>query len=559
MATGELVYESAGKSVVQFTDGDAFVRCTATEIILHNDSLVEKIQVGKMDSISIRDKYAAVFARESAGKPATIRIFDLQTRTVKLQRTLFKADRVDFKWSPNGDRVLVQANTDVDKTNQSYYGEDHLYLMICAEGLGESRVNLDKEGPVHDCVWHPKGTEFIVIYGYMPSRTSLFNSMGELVYIFEGLGPRNMVKYNHDGAAIAFGAFGNLPGIVDTWSRHRMTRVGSMQAPNSTVMEWSVPLGSLAKGSTSTFNSINGHSQHLLTATLHPRLRVDNGYRMWSWRGREVQGEGARELYQVAWRPGYACMPAADGSIDTIMNWGRQEVGASGRIGDSSTSTATPVPIVGAYRPPSLRGTPSSITRDSEGHLSASLPDSKKTATIMTTEKKAQAPPPAAPSTISKEERAIRRLREKLSQIEDLKVRARSGESLERNQREKIEGEGKLREEIAMLERMSIDNSNDNLLVDTVLFLIVHLVALIEFNSTEYINKILFPLGSSRMSSPVHNYFRHFSRTPRINYVAFIGIQEAVVLAGASSKVTASSSQITRTKVYCLGEQQQKQ
>ena len=395
-----------------------------------------------------------------AGKPANVRIFDLQTKAVKLQRTLFKADRVDFKWSPNSDRVLVQANTDVDKTNQSYYGEDHLYLMICAEGLGESRVNLDKEGPVHDCVWHPKGTEFIVIYGYMPSKTSLFNSMGELVYIFEGLGPRNMVKYNHDGAAIAFGAFGNLPGTVDIWSRHRMTRVGNIQAPNSTIMEWSVPLGSSAKGVASTFNSINGHSQHLLTATLHPRLRVDNGYRVWNWRGREMQKEAATELYQVIWRPGYACMPAADGSIDTIMNWGKQEVGTSGHTGDNNPSTA-PVAVVGAYRPPSLGEhlvVSHGIRRDTFLlPLLLALQIAKRCDHhYHPVEKKVQVPPPAAPSTISKEERAIRRLREKLSQIEDLKVRAKFGEPLERNQIEKIEAEGKLREEIAMLERMSL-------------------------------------------------------------------------------------------------------
>ena len=243
MATGELVYESAGKSVVQFTESDAFVRCTGTDIIVHTNSLQERIQADRVDAISVRGRHAAVFAKESPGKPATIRIFDLQTKTIKSQRTLFKGDRVDFKWSPSRDRVLVQVNTDVDKTNQSYYGEDHLYLMTCTEVPGESMVSLDKEGPVHDCAWHPKGTEFIVIYGYMPSKTSLFNSKGELVYIFEGLGPRNMVKYNHDGAAIAFGAFGNLPGNVDIWSRHRMIRVGSMQAPNSTIMEWSVPPG----------------------------------------------------------------------------------------------------------------------------------------------------------------------------------------------------------------------------------------------------------------------------------------------------------------------------
>lgn len=458
MMNGELIFESAGKSAVQFTESDIFVRYTSTDIIIHKGPLLERIQVDRIDTISVRGKYAAVFTKESAGKPATIRIFDLQTKVVKSQRTLFKVDRVDFKWSPNNDRVLVQTSTDVDRTNQSYYGEDHLHLMICAEGQSDSRVNLDKEGPIHDCTWHPKGTEFIVIYGFMPSKTSLFNSVGELVYIFEGLGPRNMVKYNHDGAAIAFGAFGNLPGNIDIWSRHRMARVGSIQASNSTIMEWSVPLGSLAKGSISAFNSINGHSQHILTATLNPRLRVDNGYRVWNWRGREVQKEAAAELYQVAWRPGYSCMPSPDGSIDTIMNWGKQGTGMDGHTSNDNTSTA-PVAVVGAYRPPSLRGTPSSITRDSEGHLSTSpstaTPGNRNVITT-TAEKKSHPPPPTAPSTISKEERALRRLREKLSQIEDLKIRARSGESLERNQMEKIAGEGTLREEIAMLERMSL-------------------------------------------------------------------------------------------------------
>ncbi len=117
-----------------------------------------------------------------------------------------------------------------------------------------------------------------------------------------------------------------------------------IQAPNSTIMEWSIPLGSSAKGVASTFNSINGHSQHLLTATLHPRLRVDNGYRMWNWRGREMQKEAATELYQVVWRPGYACMPAADGSIDTIMNWGKQEVGTSGHTGAQQSIYSLPWP-----------------------------------------------------------------------------------------------------------------------------------------------------------------------------------------------------------------------
>ena len=44
-------------------------------------------------------------------------------------------------------------------------------------------------------------------------------------------------------------------------------------------------------------------SKHFLTAILFPRLRVDNGYRVWSCNGALVQEERLEELTIAAWRP----------------------------------------------------------------------------------------------------------------------------------------------------------------------------------------------------------------------------------------------------------------
>ena len=56
-------------------------------------------------------------------------------------------------------------------------------------------------------------------------------------------------------------------------------------------------------------------SKHFLTAILFPRLRVDNGYRVWSCNGALVQEERLEELTIAAWRPSPAALyPAPDES-----------------------------------------------------------------------------------------------------------------------------------------------------------------------------------------------------------------------------------------------------
>lgn len=99
------------------------------------------------------------------GAPASVRIYMCGALGAPTSmRTFFKADRVTIKWDASGNRALVLAQTEVDATGQSYFGETNLHFMD-ANGQFDCRVTLDKEGPIHDLAWSPNGKEFVVVYG----------------------------------------------------------------------------------------------------------------------------------------------------------------------------------------------------------------------------------------------------------------------------------------------------------------------------------------------------------------------------------------------------------
>lgn len=57
------------------------------------------------------------------------------------QKNFFKGDKVQLKWNDHGSSLIVLAQTEVDKTGKSYYGETTLYLLS-ANGGFDSRIDL---------------------------------------------------------------------------------------------------------------------------------------------------------------------------------------------------------------------------------------------------------------------------------------------------------------------------------------------------------------------------------------------------------------------------------
>ncbi|CAD6923483.1 unnamed protein product, partial [Tilletia laevis] len=352
--TGEVVASFERKTqdgcFFQFTSDEKYcVRQVSTELQIYEaDDVSGKGIVGrlKMEGMSTfrvgpGDKPSvAVFCGERKGQPASVKIYSLlslipaaeDTPAPVSQKTFFKADKIQMKWNNTGTALLFMTTTDVDKTNKSYYGESNLYMMS-SHGDFDCRVGLDKEGPIHDFEWNPNGREFIVIYGFMPARAVLFSYRVNIIADL-GTQPRNFVAFNPQGRLFAVAGFGNLAGTLDIWDRENLAagKAFTMDASNSSVCQWSP----------------DGH--FLLTATLSPRLRVDNGVKIWHCSGTLVHVDFIDELYQAGWRP----------TMDTSLNAFPAKIPAAPSPSPTAaalmaTKTVSAKPT-GAYRPPGARG-----------------------------------------------------------------------------------------------------------------------------------------------------------------------------------------------------------
>jgi translation initiation factor 2A len=286
----------------------------------------------------------AVFIPEHKGQPAAVKVFNVPQFTSPVsQKTFFKGDKVQLNWNNQGTSVIVLAQTEVDKSNKSYYGETNLYILSAGGGF-DSRIQLDKEGPIHDVTWSPNGKEFGVVYGYMPAKTTIFNQRAVAQHSFQ-LAPRNTIIFSPHGRFVIVAGFGNLAGQMDIYDLEKnYNKITTIEASNTSVCEWS-PDG-----------------RHILTATTSPRLRVDNGLKIYHVLGGVMYSEEMHELYHVTWRPQSTTQHPLESPINPAPAPHASALEYLGRV-------KTPSKPAGAYRPPGARGaaTPLAFKREDQG------------------------------------------------------------------------------------------------------------------------------------------------------------------------------------------------
>ena len=450
----------------QFTADEAHcVRLAGSELQVYAPAQLAAGPVGRLRAENIgtfqlgpgAKPSVAVFFPEKKGAPAFVKIFPLSALLTAspahvAQKSFFKADKVTFKWNATGTSLLLMTATDHDQTGKSYYGETNLY-MLSARGDFDCRVSLDKEGPIHDFAWNPNAREFLVLYGYMPAKAVIFSYRVNLIAEL-GTQPRNLIAFNPQGRLFCLAGFGNLAGTVDIWDRENLGagKRATLDASNSTALQWSP----------------DGH--FLLTGTLSPRLRVENGVKVWHCSGALVHVFMVDEMYQVVFRPAAGAPPAFPAAIPAAP----APSAAAAELIAKKTASARPT---GAYRPPGARSAGTSTSdylRRHEDLGAAPAPSQAKyTPPGGAKGRRGKVPgaPPGAPpaakpapkpamgaadvSAQSAEaqttEKRLRNLTKKLKAIEQLKERRDQGETLEQTQLQKIETEQEIRSELASL------------------------------------------------------------------------------------------------------------
>lgn len=79
-----------------------------------------------------------------------------------------------------------------------------------------------KEGPIYAVSWSPLGTEFCVVYGFMPAKATLFNLKCEAVFNL-GSGSRNSIYYNPHGNNILLHILHSNPNLFYLFISIRIT------------------------------------------------------------------------------------------------------------------------------------------------------------------------------------------------------------------------------------------------------------------------------------------------------------------------------------------------
>ena len=295
---------------VQFTKDDAAcARCVTNEIQFYDCEKFDENNVVRYRipgvalarlSASETKPTIGVFVPESKGIPGSVRIYevpDVKNRTdanevvneprAVARKSFFRISEVELKWSPNGSALLVCGYCEVDSSNKNYYGESSLHFLK-ADGSLDCKVDLSKEGPVHDAQWSPTSENFAVCYGFMPAKCTIFDAKKCTATYELGAGPHNTIRWNPFGRFIMLAGFGNLPGDVKFYHRlfdGKFKLMGSCRAACSVTAEWS-PCG-----------------RRLLTSTVAPRLNVDNGFKIWRYNGELLAHVEREKLYEAVWRP----------------------------------------------------------------------------------------------------------------------------------------------------------------------------------------------------------------------------------------------------------------
>ncbi|GMH01372.1 hypothetical protein Nepgr_003211 [Nepenthes gracilis] len=355
--TGAAVYDHFQKNMTKTTwplilyCSDEAVACRlATNEIQFFDpadfskGIVSRLRIPGVAAVGLSKQpgsHVAAFVPESKGVPASVQIFscgkDVNSQPLA-RRSFFRCSTVQFHWNCGSTGLLAVAQSDVDKTNQSYYGESKLNYLT-TDGNHEGLVPLRKEGPIHDVQWSYSGTEFAVVYGFMPARVTVFdkkcNPLLEL-----GSGPYNTIRWNPKGRFLCLAGFGNLPGDMVFWDCLEKKKLGTTKSECSVTSEWA-PNGC-----------------YFMTATTAPRLQVDNGITIFHHNGELFYKKMFDKLYQADWKPestdrfsDIAELLKSIGSLK-IQATKTEGQGSKSSLGPTKPSPANPRQKPAAYCPP---------------------------------------------------------------------------------------------------------------------------------------------------------------------------------------------------------------
>ncbi|CXI17750.1 eukaryotic initiation factor 2a, putative [Plasmodium berghei] len=223
--------------------------------------------------------FLATYERGTKGNSSVFKIFNLDNLNKHIySKKFFNSDEIKLKWNKNGTSLLLQIHTQVDKEKQSYYGSSNLYFIDTVK-IKDVNIMTNK-GLIYDTIWSYNQNKFYVCKGEIPADIVLHDKNGNIIHSY-GKHKFNTLKLNYSEKLLLTGGFGNLSGDISIWNTINKKEITKTKSSCAVICEF--------------FND----DKHFLTATTHPRLRVDNNIKIFKYNGLIVSKLDFDELYNV--------------------------------------------------------------------------------------------------------------------------------------------------------------------------------------------------------------------------------------------------------------------
>lgn len=342
--------------------------------------------------------------------------------------------------------MLVVTCKDVDTTGKSYYGETALFFMDIygnACNVGSAKKG---EGPMHACEWLPNEAVqgyggFLTLSGRMPAALTLYDKKAEPVYSF-GEANVNSIYLNPYGTLVAVAGFGNLSGEVQVWNLQQRTLISHFEAAHTTAFDWT------------------SDALHMVAATHYERLKVDNGFKIFDYLGKQLHHELCKSPEASDVHTGLGQHLYSIVALPNNGSWAEPTISptAKGKILAEQPSTKYVPPFLrqenkGDQLEPPPFGAKKPFVNNAKQPLSKGnkvINNGNRTSLVKQQPGQTKQPP-ALTNEVPSGERRLKNLNKKLAQIQQLKAQVAEGKTLEKNQLDKIQNEDKLLQEISAL------------------------------------------------------------------------------------------------------------
>eukprot|EP01129_Flabellula_baltica_P008655 TRINITY_DN3465_c0_g1_i1.p1 TRINITY_DN3465_c0_g1~~TRINITY_DN3465_c0_g1_i1.p1 ORF type:complete len:581 (+),score=154.14 TRINITY_DN3465_c0_g1_i1:25-1743(+) len=383
----------------------------------------------------------AVFTKGKNNTPSKSAILaypEMQTPLASV--SCFSADEAVIRWNSLGSAIILQTTKDLDESGKLYYGTTGLYL-IRDDGFTSHVQPQTQQVPIHDVCWNPRGRQFVVIHGFMPDvSTSVFNLKCNKTRDIS-TETRNKLIWSSCGRILCVGGFESL--------------TGNMSFYNVTNINQPTLIGETNAFATS-FHKFSPCSQYFIAATLSPRLRIDNGIKIFTYNGELVFEENIDDLYKVEFTPNAEDAPRSKFTIEVRKAEEKKEVGIYRHPRFTQGNRALQQTENSSQRSPgNNRGRG---RRPSRGRKNVPFGLTEQVSEVEDRSRKPKAKPTNGKGGNPANRK--RNLKKKLVDIEKLLALKEEGKQLEANQLEKISRKSQIEEELRELDQIIAQNQD---------------------------------------------------------------------------------------------------